>query len=188
MTTYLTSHRIALVAAGGLLTALALGGAAQAITDSVFKYSTAQTGYLTIDAVAMAPMNTAAAASYFNHPGGPLENFSSDLNCFGTGVNLPQGATITALILWLSDSGAPPESLSAYLDRRMLGDGTFSLLAQKEEFGDGTGARRSYAISVAPAAAKVSNKLYSYSFRVCLNLNDTFHTARITYTYTTAGD
>jgi hypothetical protein len=98
MTAHLTSHRIALVAAGGLFTALALGGVAQAITDTVFKYSTAQTGYLTIDAVAMAPMNTAAAANYINHPGGPLENFSNDLSCFGTGVNLPQGATITALI------------------------------------------------------------------------------------------
>ena len=64
MPTHVTSRRVALAAAGGLFAALSLSGAAQAITDNVFRYTNPRTGHFPIHAMAMAPDRTDSANDY----------------------------------------------------------------------------------------------------------------------------
>ncbi len=55
MTIHLTSHRVALVAVGGLLAVLSFGGVAQAITENVFRYSSPKTGSLMLSGASFVP-------------------------------------------------------------------------------------------------------------------------------------
>lgn len=52
-----TSRNGAFFAAGGFLAALFITGAAQAITDAVFQYSTPKIGYLSINVAEFTPEN-----------------------------------------------------------------------------------------------------------------------------------
>src|SRR3954447_6275749 len=80
------NRNAAFFAAGGFAAALFLAGAAHAITDTVFKYSTPKTGYLTLDPMAFAPDNSNDAGHYFVSWGNGM---TTDLTtCVNTGINL----------------------------------------------------------------------------------------------------
>ena len=96
MTIHVTSRRVALAAAGGLLAALTLSGAAQAITDTVFRYTTPKTGHFGIDVMAMAPDRTDAADDYLVSWSGVLG--TGNALCFNTGVNLPNHDAVVGLV------------------------------------------------------------------------------------------
>jgi hypothetical protein len=168
--------------------ALYLTGAARAVTDTIFRYSTPKTGYYTIDPLAMAPVTflaTSADAYVIDAIG--LFNAGSYYQCFSTGVNLPNGATITRIAAWLrsSTNGNP----NVYLHRKALLDGTNERVAS-QVLNDDTAQRKSVGANAVSSVARVNNGRYSYAFGVCLwpGYNDVFFGARITYTYDHAGD
>src|SRR3954467_7184372 len=106
MTTSLTLRNITVATASGLLGALSLSSIAQAVTDTIFKYTNPKNGYYSIHPMAMAPDGTFTAGAYINSYNSGTVTGSG---CFGTGVNLPQGATMTGLTVWFrSNSGSDP--------------------------------------------------------------------------------
>ena len=116
---------------------------------------------------------------------GILQSVTS--HCYQTGVNLPQGAKITALRVWYSSDNA--NSLSFVLVRNQLTTGAGEALVQ--EFStDSSSNRVAESFTVSGASATVNNNAYMYGFRVCFNAatGELFNGARLTYTYTTAGD
>jgi hypothetical protein len=184
MTIHVTSRRVALVAAGGLLAALALSGAAQAITGNVFRYTTPKTGHFTIHVMAMTPDSDAAANDYSIDSGGHLSTGTANL-CFTAGVTLPHGATMTRLSIWYT-SGAASDPVVNLL-REALVDGTTNVIIPNTFDDSGTRTQSNTAIPN-NSFAKVNNAQYAYGFVICLGSDTTFHGARITYTYNTAGD
>jgi hypothetical protein len=102
-----TSQRAAMAAAGGLVIALFFSGVAQAITDSVFRYSTPKTGFYSIDHLAVTPLRS--IDSYLREFNAGLVNTGSQQACFGAGINLPHGATLKAATArYKSDAGGNP--------------------------------------------------------------------------------
>src|SRR4051794_25879480 len=94
--------RIAIAAAVGTA---ALIGTAQAITDTTFTYSTPRTGFLGINPTALASLDSSNAYSntvvQLTTTGSP--------SCFGTGINLPQGAKVVTIVVWYkSGAGTDP--------------------------------------------------------------------------------
>ena len=184
MTVHVTSRRVALAAAGGLLAALSLSGAAQAITDNIFRYATAKTGHFSIDVMAMAPDRADAANDYLISWSGILS--TGNALCFNTDVSLPNGATMTRLSVWYT-SGASSNPF-VQLVRHALADGTSNVIAFQTIIDDsGTRKQRNLAIPN-NSLAKVKSGPYTYGFGVCLGSDTVFHGARVTCTYTHAGD
>jgi hypothetical protein len=179
-----TSLRPATVAAASLCAILAIAGAAQAVTDTVFKYTTPKIGFFTVDAMALAPDGSSNVA-FFNDWDGGLAALTGNGACYNTGVNLPNGATITQFSVWAA-SGATGDPRSS-LRRKKLSDGSFDILAQTL-LADDTGTRKVQHIAVPAADAVVNNNLYSYGFGTCPGVGDTFYAARISDTYQNAGD
>ena len=185
MTIYLTSRRLALLAGGGLLAALSLSGVAQAVTDTIFQYTAPKTGYSSISVMAMAPGSTSSGDAYssiWSSPG----HLTAASGCFMTGVNLPNSARMTQLTVWTT-SGAGSDPI-LFLVRHALTDGTAHFFVQ-QPFPDNSGTRKrnNVAIPNTPTAV-VNNASYTYGFGICLNDGDSFHGARVAYTYTHAGD
>jgi hypothetical protein len=175
--------RSAAAGAAVALAVVAAVGTAQAITDTVFKYSTPKTGFFTIDAMALAPDNSGAL--YFNDWDDGLEASAGNTACFNAGVNLPNGATITQVSVWAESAafGNPNSNLR----RKKLSDGSFDILAQAQLVDD-TQTRKVQHVAVPAADAVVNNNLYSYGFGFCPAEDDVFYVARISYTYQNAGD
>jgi hypothetical protein len=183
-----TSRRIALVATGGLLAALSLGGIAQAVTDKIFRYTTARTGYFGIDHMAMAPRDASSANDYVVSWGTGLypQYLTGTGGCHQSGVHLPNGATIVRLLVWTRSSSV--SGLNVYLYRHKYLDGTQDTIASKH-IPDNSNTRIQTRIAIANNSfAVVNNAAYSYGFGVCLSASALFHSARVAYTYTHAGD
>jgi hypothetical protein len=106
--------------------------------------------------------------------------------CFNTGVNLPNGATMTRLSVWYT-SGASSNPF-VQLVRHTLADGTSNVSAFQTIIDD-SGTRKQRNLTIANnSLAKVKSGPYTYGFGVCLGSDTVFHGARITYTYNHAGD
>ena len=178
-----TSHRVALAA---LLAATTIG-AAHAITESAFVYSTPKTGYYSIDAAALTPEND--DAKYHQN----IDFISpTDLDarvCFFTGVNLPHGATATQFTVWFSSGSLAPGGEPEFAFRRKkFSDGTNNPIAVRV-VNDDTATRRAANVPVDADFAVINNAQYSYQVMICLQGSlDLFFNARLTYTYKNAGD
>jgi hypothetical protein len=184
MKSYITSRCGAIAAAGGVVAALSFGGVAQAITDTVFRYSAPKTGFYSIDRFALNPIGSFFGAMNYNREwNGGLWNNGTDANCFGTGINLPHGATLASVRVWYSSDtdGNPAFRFIAQ---------EFASPAQTIIFvaapSDNSATVRSVNIPVDPL--KINNSQTSYALTVCLSPNDIFYSARVTYTYDNAGD
>jgi hypothetical protein len=176
--------RSAAAGAAVALAVVAAVGTAQAITDTVFKYSTPKTGFFTIDAMALAPDGD-VNLHFFNTWDDGLRPAANNDRCFNAGVNLPNGATITQLSLWYKRSGS---NVSVTFIRKKLADGAVNFAVVT--LVDDSNTRKVEHIQINPAVAAVNNNLYSYGLGVCLGdvPDNAFYSARISYTYTTAGD
>jgi len=164
------------------LAIIVLGGAAHAVTDTIFKYTNPRTGFFTIDPMALSA-DTDGRTYTIDYTNGNI----SGTGCFSTGVNLPNGATITALTVWIaSGAGSDPNFT---LLRRDLGSGNPDLLLNHVLVNDDSTARTAHNFKFANnASAKVDNK-HTFGFAVCLpDATNFFLGGRIAYTYTTAGD
>jgi len=185
---YLKSKKVAFFAAGGSAAALLLAGAAHAITDNVFKYSTPRTGWYGLSPMGFVPDRFNSADGYAQaeplylslangHTGG----------CFDTGVNLPHNAKITGFAVWYRSDTSP--SVTAAVYRSKISDGTANQVAFLSST-DTSLTRKGMAVAVPDSAtATVNNRDYVYSVLLCFNhANDRYYAGRITYSYATAGD
>jgi hypothetical protein len=165
--------------------ALLLSGAAQAITDTVFKYSTPKNGNFTIDRMAMTPADENAAANFSIETGNGQGLRATGPQCFNAAVNLPQGATIVRMTVWYSSvaEGDP----DFFVLRQRLTDGQTDTVITSTG-ADDSGQRKTLNADANATFATVDNVRYSYGFGACLAQLDKFYAARILYTYTNAGD
>jgi hypothetical protein len=167
----------------GVIGALFASGTAFAITDSAFTYSSAKTGYYGISNLGMAPASVPADNMFLN-PGmsGGLEGSG----CFHKGVNLPQGAVVTELVVYYA--AIDEDDVVVTLKRQRLSDGNQQNIASKAMTDDLSGSRASDTVPITASRATIANGGFNYGFQVCLDSGGTFFGARITYTYTSAGD
>jgi hypothetical protein len=173
---------------GGLAVAFvlsAVGGMAYAITDSQFRYSTLQTGYLTINSFGFAPDGGNPTASYVNAETGGLSSSVSD-QCWTASVHLPQGAKIVRLTVWFKTYTL------VQFHRITLDTGANSILAS-HQLSDNSNTRVSRSPPINPidvSAQDVDNANHTYGLFICPHgtANGVFYAARITYRYRNAGD
>jgi hypothetical protein len=169
--------------AAGVVLVLAAGGLARAITEPVFKYPTPRTGYFSIHPVAMTPTAPGIGDDYSI---GRTEISTNKDVCFITGVNLPHGATLKAVVVWYSSRftpGAPTFELFA----NSPANGTLQTLASKGA-PDNSQTRKSLNIEISTTDKIVNNAQKDYGFAACMKNGDKFYGARISYTYDNAGD
>ena len=179
------SRPAVMFAAASGLAVLLLTGAAQAVTDTVFKYSTPKNGNFTIDRMAMTPADTDAADNFTIETGTGQGLRANGPQCFNAAVNLPQGATIVRMTVWYSSvaEGDP----NFFVLRQRLTDGqTDTVIASTGA--DDSGLRKTLNADADPNYTAVDNVRYSYGFGACLAQLDKFYAARILYTYINAGD
>jgi hypothetical protein len=98
---------------------------------------------------------------------------------------LPQGAVIKTLTIYYR--GTDKGDVNVSLTRELLSSGAVDFIATKT-FNDTSTNRKAQAAPITAAKATVNNSLYNYGFTVCVDPGGTFHGARISYTYTSAGD
>jgi hypothetical protein len=172
------------------IAALFLSGKAQAITDTVFKYSAPKTGWYTIHPSAMAPQHLNQPFDYYiGHENGELT--VNNIRCFQTGVNVPHLAKLTDLRVWYRASTTTQFGpMDFRLFRTAVGTGAGDQVGFKKAIII-SGDRASEVIKLSGASATVLNNKFMYGFAVCMyvtNPNAAFAGARLTYTYTNAGD
>jgi hypothetical protein len=186
MSSCLTFPRSTVAIVGSLLAVLAVAGTAQAVTDTVFKYSAPKNGFFTIDHTAMTPL--ASGSSYTSSFDTGLRLTTNGGPCFAAGVHLPNGAKITGVaVTYRSGVGEDPGGL---LFSRKFSDGTATPIAVKEIVDDSDVRKVAHLGMLAtPSQATVNNAQYSYTFGFCLETTDNFFDmARIAYTFQHAGD
>ena len=159
---------------------LSLTGAAQAVTDSVFKYSAPKIGNYSIS---VAEMSAQSYGNVFS-----IDFFNGRLfgaGCYTTGVHLPQGAKITFLTVYYR--GGDNGNLAFYLlrqDFRMAVStgwcrGSSKIIRARENDSNG----------VAGQVATVNNNRKDvWLCRLPGRHRRSFEGATVTYTYQTAGD
>ncbi|HTM74105.1 MAG TPA: hypothetical protein VL198_12825 [Pseudolabrys sp.] len=172
------NRNIAFFAAGGFVAALFLAGAAHAITDTVFKYSTPQVGHFTVDALGFSPDSNGVQYGTDWTSGGKTTSAQS-FGCFNTAVDLPNGARLKGLDIWYKTQ------VRVQFLRHKLSDGTLHLIGSDITFTDGSGTRQLGKMAFASELVDSAN--YSYGIGVCLT-SGSFYAARVDYTYTTAGN
>jgi hypothetical protein len=117
-----TSHHVVF----GTLVAATTIGAAQAITDSNFIYSSPKTGFYSIDSAALTPENELIVYNSGLHGISPATAASG---CFVTGVNLPNRATITDLDVWFRSGASAGGQPIFSLRRKKFSDGAIAVSA-----------------------------------------------------------
>lgn len=187
MTSKLQGGRLVLSAFGILVFGVALGGGAQAVTDTIFKYTSPKTGYLSLGPGAF-------SLDGYNNDNTKLTSiggiFGSDpMNMMGScglaGVNLPQGAKVTAINFWATSTSGTGPSLSFYRvavatgAQQTIGDKTLKSM---------NGNRLQVNMALEPTQTTIDNQTYFYHLLACANGASSVKGARITYTYDNAGD
>jgi hypothetical protein len=187
MTVLSTYPRIAAGLAAGAIVGLFMSGAAQAITENIFRYSRPQTGSYSIHPASLSPQHLDQPLNFFIGD----ELVTNNIRCFQTGVNLPDGATLTNLQVWYKASTTTQFGpMDFRLFRTALGSGAGRLIGFKKAVII-SGDRATESIALSGADAIVHNRQFMYGFSVCMyvvNPDAAFGGARLTYTYTTAGD
>jgi hypothetical protein len=185
MRKHITLRRAAYFAAGAIATACLLGGAAQAITNTVFRYSTPQRGYLMLDPVGFVPLTNEGPGSYniFYYYSGGISTTAAN-SCFGKSIELPQGARLTSLQVWYK------KRVSVTLLRHKPSDGSVTHLVDKTFATAQATIRPANTVIVAgPNVKTINNQVFGYGLVICLpQTAGSFYGARVTYSYQTAGD
>ena len=185
MTNHFTSQNFSFFAAGCLVATLFVGGAAQAITDTVFKYSTPKNGYLQIPNGAFQ-----VGKSSTPYVSGNLA-LRADANvetCFQAPVNLPAGAKMMALAIFYRKSNGT--GFFVHMLRKKMSDISVAFVVPTQQLADTALAYKSANFQIADATLQtVDNQHYFYVVQVCMDeKTNLFHGVRIAYTYTNPGD
>jgi hypothetical protein len=170
-------------AAGAVAGMLFAGGAAHAVTDTIFRYSTPKTGFVTIQSIAF---NPDASGTAF-HSAIQLTLDVAGAACFLAPVNMPQGAKMSALQIWYKR--ATPNFFTVALFRQHITqESSADVIVSQTPPGGGFFRPAKYDITDT-ALQTVDNSRYSYFLRVCMaETADSFQNARVTFTYNNAGD
>ena len=150
------------VAVAAVVGTIAVIGAAQAITDTAFNYSSPQVGYFSINPVAL---NSDSSLMDWEKDSTRLSREGGSAKCFGAGVNLPQGAEVTNVMVWYhSDEIA--DNPQFFLQRHRHSDGALQNIAVLIGT-DHSSPRASVGVAVDPGdRATIDNARYRYAFRV----------------------
>jgi hypothetical protein len=186
MTKAFTPRILIAAASAALITGALFSPAAQAITDTVFRYSTPKTAHLGLMPAAFTP--GILTSNYFNS-GEALTPATTNQTCWFAPVNLPHGAKMTALAMWYMLES--PDLAIIQLVRTKFSDGAETQIVSESAPADGGYRPVNYPIT--GAVQVVDNQRYGYYVRVCLEYDGagtspSFRGARVTYTYTNAGD
>ena len=158
-----------------VVTGTMAGTPAQAFTDKNFTYTKPKKGFLAVSPMAFSPDGDASAVDYFNSWGGAL----TGSGCYNTGISLPNRATITSITyVHLGE---------VYVNLVSTGIGTGLTTNIVSETSPLAAARTVRKVNVSPEYI-VANGTSMIGLGVCLNANEEFFGAKITYTYTSAGD
>jgi hypothetical protein len=177
----LTARNVAAAFSALVLMGLALTGAAYAITSAAFRYPRPKTGYLMIPAPAFV---VGSRSIDYGRNAVMIDVIGS--GCFVAPVNLPQGAKMTQLAMWYTKNDAAPANL--YFFRASPAQGTSKEIAHLDTANTGGAVKLAAKLIRAPSLQTVNNVHFTYSLAVCLSDAEVFRTARIRYTYTSAGD
>jgi hypothetical protein len=166
------------------LGALFLSGAAHAVTDTVFRYSTPRAGFLAIPATAFTPLNN--SNDYYFENRFALRQDTNASACYGAAVNLPQGADVTVLTAWFANQGGTASVKFV----RQLHTGFLKDLAIRPLPATATllNQQLSKAITAPDGVIDNINNAYWVEYCVQNGLNTILFTVRIAYTFTNAGD
>jgi hypothetical protein len=172
------------IAAAGILVAVSLTGAAFAVTDTVFRYKTEHSGFLSLAPMAFAAADSDSATQL-------TATFPTEVSgsaCMMTGVNLPQSAKITALAAWASTgNGVTGAAFTITLFRNNPSTSASDVIADASMQAD-SGRKALNARVTNAGLGQVDNRFYNYSVGICQSSTSDFYGARINYTYVTAGD
>jgi hypothetical protein len=181
------SSVVKIAALAAALNLMIAGGAAHAITDTVFRYSTPQTGFLNIPPTAQVPQWDIYAYLHFNN--GVLRVSTNAEACFAAPVYLPERATVREFAAWYSNGGGTLSlTLSRMANSTTFGGEQIATTALSDTGGVGIYAKAKK--SVSGGAAEIDNSRFSYWMGYCAvnAVNATLLNVRITYTYRNAGD
>lgn len=161
-------------AVGALLVLMAPVGAARS--------ATLKTGYFSIAHMAMVPAIVSPTTASETFWGVGLKNSATETACFHAAVNLPQGAVIKGVSV--TYSSGPATNPTASLIRHRFSMPDTETIAYRTLI-NSSGQRRSMPLILNPAYTRVDNARFSYGLGICLGGSggDTFHSARIVYSY-----
>jgi hypothetical protein len=169
------------------LAAVSLGPAAQAVTDTEFRYSTARRGYFMIPAAALVP---ASSTSQYSRSGGfGITTTAVAQVCFLAPVNVPNGAKLTALRTWYVRP-ANPDVFFAILYRVGV-PGGLNLEIVAGEQSTQLPVRATYGVattSINDGLEIIDNQRYAYYLQTCIANDSEIYTTRVEYNYRNAGD
>lgn len=179
------SSRNAAIISASIVVAAAILGAAQAATDTIYRYSSPKTGFYAIDNTDLSPDGTNSLA-YINEWDVALKPDDGENGCFNAGVHLPHGAVITQVrVFYEATAGA--QTSFVRIERKAYSTGVNDVVAEGPL--PNSADRVGMNIPFNASFTTVNNGGFSYGFGVCLrNDTDMFYAARIRYTYETAGD
>lgn len=177
----------AVAVASGAIFALALGGAAWAITSNVFKYSTDQNGWLMISPSAFVPED-GLATQWTKGTGQALQGTDpSTLVCFSAPVALPHSAKLTGVRLWYARSQTGELTYSFQSRDSVYDFGVGTSIIPTRHAPSSTGTTSLNRSITDPSVQTIDNRRYTYFFRVCMNGGGEVWAVRVAYTYNNAG-
>lgn len=171
--------------AGGFAAVLFIGGTAHAITDKIFAYSAPKTGYYGLDPARFVPNTDADQYSINAGVSGSYLYATNGTPCLSTGVNLPQGAKVTAIAAWYSAANNAAVGVGLFRNS-LTGTGDYAALLSSSN-----ASQNRKVMSKSISNLTIDNKTHTYSVFVCFNTAgaaNVFYGARLTYTYDSAGD
>jgi len=164
---------------------ISIGGMTLAVTSQQFIYSVPQHGSYSLSSLDLVPEGSGAAGNYFADQTVLAQANSSQRECFGTGVHLPQGAKLSDVVLFYNSSQA--NSIFLYLHRYSPPTNN-QLFIVGSDVGNGNGIPSTVKVQVSTSVAPIDNVKFHYTFGVCLSNGAAMLGGRVDYTYTSAGD
>jgi hypothetical protein len=158
---------------------------ARAITDTVFRYSTAKQGYLSVPSAAFTSEEN--TTPYVNN-GLIARADSASFASFVAPALFPNGVRLAHLTAYYKPVSG--DTIFVEMWRQRLSDGSLESIVFQEPSGNsGVRTHTTYAISN-PATQVVDNEHYSYYLGLGIGGNgaDWFYGMRIEYAYNNAGD
>ena len=177
---------LSLAVAVSALAGASLGPAAQAVTDTEFRYSTNQRGYLMIPPAALVPSSN---TTQYNLEGGfRIVTPAVAQVCLYAPVNLPNGARVTALRTWYL---RPTNPDVFFVNLRRIGVGALTLELVAGDQSTQLPVRATYGVGVTPTNSGmeiIDNQRYAYYLQYCFANDSEIYTTRVDYTYRNAGE
>lgn len=175
--------RIVMLTAAVVLCSGALSPAG-AVTDTAFRYSTPQTGYLMLGPADFQPERS--GLQYAKNGGTSIYTTADGEACFHAPLRLPRQTTFERVTVFYSRA-ADAAVVTSVL--QINAEGTnYDFLANPSLSLAPVTVRGKISYAGIASTSVINNRLYNYSVRLCLTKNAAFYNARIEYTYTNAGD